>query len=258
MVGRIHLVIGDAHSQPDVSNERFDWLGKMIVDLKPDVIVNIGDWASMDSLSSYDKGKKAHEGRRYVADIKHANDALDRMMAPLNKYNKMRARNKKEQYKPEIYHNVGNHEHRITKACDSSSELDGVMAVGDIRFEDSGTLVPFLEHVVVDGVAYCHYYTSGVKGYAISGDFIGRRIIQKLKCSGTMGHGHKFNYFMDTNAKGQFVHGLAAGCYFDHHMDYAGPDNQNFRPGLAVKRNVVDGDYDLEWVSLDEVKRRYG
>ena len=258
MVGRTHLVIGDAHSQPEIPNDRFDWLGSFIMDLKPDVIVQMGDWASMDSLSSYDKGKKAHEGKRYLKDIDHAYDALKRTFAPLEKYNKMRAKNKKEQYKPKVYHLVGNHEHRITKAGESSAEFDGLMMVEDIGFDGYGTLVPFLEHIVVDGVAYCHYYTSGVKGYAISGDFIGRRVIQKLKCSGTVGHGHKFNYFVDTNAKGQFVHGLAAGCYFDHHMDYAGPDNANFRAGLAVKRNVVDGDYDLEWVSLAEIKRRYG
>ena len=52
-----HLVIGDPHCNPKASNDRFLWAGKMARDLKPTTIVCMGDFASMDSLSSYDKGK---------------------------------------------------------------------------------------------------------------------------------------------------------------------------------------------------------
>ena len=56
-----HLVIGDPHCTPKANNDRFLWAGKFAHDLKPDTIVCMGDFASMDSLSSYDKGKKSFE-----------------------------------------------------------------------------------------------------------------------------------------------------------------------------------------------------
>ena len=31
--GTSHLVIGDSHSEPEVTNQRYDWLGRMIVDV---------------------------------------------------------------------------------------------------------------------------------------------------------------------------------------------------------------------------------
>jgi len=70
-----HLVMGDPHCTPKASNDRFLWAGKLAADLKPNTIICMGDFASMDSLSSYDKGKKQFEGRRYKKDINHAHDA---------------------------------------------------------------------------------------------------------------------------------------------------------------------------------------
>jgi len=59
------LIIGDPHAHPDYDNKRFTALGKYILKTKPDIIVCLGDFADMPSLSSYDKGTKGFEGRRY-------------------------------------------------------------------------------------------------------------------------------------------------------------------------------------------------
>jgi hypothetical protein len=45
-----HLIIPDAHAHPDYSNDRFTWLGKLIGDVRPDVVINIGDWFDLPSL----------------------------------------------------------------------------------------------------------------------------------------------------------------------------------------------------------------
>lgn len=63
------LVIPDCQVKPGVPLDHMSWIGKLIVDKKPDVIVNIGDFADIPSLSSYDVGKKSFEGRRYVDDL---------------------------------------------------------------------------------------------------------------------------------------------------------------------------------------------
>ena len=36
------LVFSCAHTAPEVSNERFDWLGQYIADEKPDMVIDSG------------------------------------------------------------------------------------------------------------------------------------------------------------------------------------------------------------------------
>ena len=57
-MSRTHLIIPDPHSHPNHHNKRAEWLGALIADVKPDVVINIGDVADMPSLCSYDKGTK--------------------------------------------------------------------------------------------------------------------------------------------------------------------------------------------------------
>ena len=87
-----HLVIPDQHAHPDYNNDRFEWLGKLIVDLKPDTVINLGDMADMPSLCTYDKGTKGFEGRRYKKDIEAALDAQERMFTPIQKAKKKKPR----------------------------------------------------------------------------------------------------------------------------------------------------------------------
>ena len=79
------LVIPDPHDEPTVSQERFEWLGNLIVAKQPDVIVCLGDLATMDSLSSYDKGTVHSEGRRYCDDLASFLSALDKIHKPMDK-----------------------------------------------------------------------------------------------------------------------------------------------------------------------------
>ena len=37
--GKTHLVIPDAHVEPGINNDRFLWLGKMILHIRPDVVI---------------------------------------------------------------------------------------------------------------------------------------------------------------------------------------------------------------------------
>ena len=80
---RKHLVIPDTQLKPGVPTDFVKWISRYAVDKHPDVIVIIGDWADMPSLSSYDIGKKAFEGRSYARDIEVANDCLGMLMAPI-------------------------------------------------------------------------------------------------------------------------------------------------------------------------------
>ena len=241
-----HLVIGDPHCNPKASNDRFLWAGKLARDLKPDTIICMGDFSSMDSLSSYDKGKKSFEGRRYKKDIDHAHDALEKFNKGLNG-----RRSRKVML-------LGNHEDRIDRIVDETPELDGTISTKDLKFKEFGwEVIAYQEPVAIDGVHYCHNYPTGIMGKPISGDNIARSLLLKNKVSSTVGHCHLFDYSMCTIPSGRKVLGLSAGCYLHHKEDYARNTQRLWWSGLIVKRNVRQGEYDIETVEYNTVKRRY-
>ena len=59
-----HMVIPDCQVTPDTPTDHLRWIGEYMVEKKPDLVVCLGDFADMESLSSYDIGKKSYEGRR--------------------------------------------------------------------------------------------------------------------------------------------------------------------------------------------------
>ena len=241
-----HLVIGDPHCNPKASNDRFLWAGKLARDLKPDTIICMGDLSSMDSLSSYDKGKKSFEGRRYKKDIDHAHDALEKFNKGLNG-----RRSRKVML-------LGNHEDRIDRIVDETPELDGTISTKDLKFKEFGwEVIAYQEPVAIDGVHYCHNYPTGIMGKPISGDNIARSLLLKNKVSSTVGHCHLFDYSMCTVPTGRKVIGLSAGCYLHHKEDYARNTQRLWWSGLIVKRNVRQGEYDIETIKYNVVKRRY-
>lgn len=151
-----HIVIPDCQVRPGDDTKYLERIGKYIVELKPDVVVQIGDFADLPSLSSYDIGKKSFEGRRYKNDIQAANEAMEVLLAPLQDFNSRAKRNKEKQYKPKLVLTLGNHEDRISRAVNNDPKLDGTIGLSDLKYSDYGwDVVPFLQPVVLHDVAYC-------------------------------------------------------------------------------------------------------
>lgn len=249
-VPRTHLVIGDSHAEPGVNNDRYRWLGRMCADLRPDVVIDIGDWADMPSLSSYDKGKRAFEGRRYWKDIEAAKDAREKFAGEIR-----RARG----YRPILIHTEGNHEARIDRATDEKPELDGLISTKDLGAEEFGWQVhKMLVPVVVDGVCYSHYHPSGVKNKAIGGMNGAATLIRLGHMSCIAGHAHTYDYSEQTRRDGQKLMGVIVGCYFDHFMPWAGTANSMYWRGIVVIEGVQNGFGAVRKYDMAEIKRRYG
>jgi len=53
---------------------------------------------------------------------------------------------------------------------------------------------------------------------------------------------------------------MAAHCgvFQDYDSDWAGECNALWTRGVLVKRNVQDGFYDPQWISIDAMKKAYG
>ena len=209
----------------------------------------------MPSLSSYDVGKKSFEGRRYVRDVEAAQDAMEVLWAPLNRYNEQQRRNGKKQYKPRKVLCLGNHENRINRAVESDPKLEGVLSVEDLNYKSFGWEVfPFLEVVLVDGVAYSHYFTSGVLGRPATS---ARAQLVKKHMSCVAGHQQGLQIATDGRADGKMLTSIIAGSCYEHDEDYLGPQGNKHWRGILVLNDVNDGEFDLMPVSLRFLKNKY-
>jgi hypothetical protein len=254
-----HVVIPDTQVKPGVPTDHLSWIGQYIVDRlsgRPNVrIIHLGDHADMPSLSSYDRGKKSMEGRRYLADIEAANAGWARLNLPLLQYNDQRKAYKEKQWWPDRHIILGNHEDRITRAAEDDAQLDGLLSLDALHYADLGwTVHPFLKPVFLDGVAYAHYFANPMTGRPYGGMVLTR--LRTIGHSFTMGHQQTLDYALRFVA-GKSQHGLVAGACYLHDEDYKGYQGNAHWRGIVVKHEVNDGSYDPMFVSLDYLCRRY-
>lgn len=219
------------------------------------MVVCIGDFADMPSLSSYDVGKKDFEGRRYKADIEASITGMETLLEPLQSYNERARKNKEKQYHPRCVLTLGNHENRINKVVNSDPKLDGTISVDDLRYEAFGWEVyPFLEPIVIDGVAYCHYFTTGVLGKPCT---TAQLQLNKKHMSCVAGHQQGLQIATAYRADGKRLTSVIAGSCYEHDEDYMGPQGNKHWRGLLMLHEVKEGEFDLMPVSLNWLKKKY-
>lgn len=254
-----HLVIGDPHAKPEEDLSRFSWLGKAIMDLRPSKVICMGDFNDMGSISSYDKGKKSFINASIEKDIQTSHLALGLIMEPLVSYYKKSKKNINKLYKPQFYMLGGNHdEARIDRLIQSNPELEGLISIEKLGYEKFGwNYVKYTSPVVLDGIAYCHHFASGIMGKPIGGKYLANQLIATNLQSSTVGHDHSFQYACKPRADGRLVHGLSAGCYTEDSPSYANGAHKFWWRGLVYKTNVNDGDYSLKQFTMDEVKANW-
>lgn len=252
-----HIVLPDSQVKPGVPIDHLRWIGTYIVEHfagRPKVkIIHLGDFADMPSLSSYDRGKKAMEGRRYVEDIEAANRGFDELNGPLEEYN--RRRKPANQWNPEKHMLLGNHCFRIIRATEENAQIDGAISIDDLNYKAHGwTVHDFLKPVNMDGIVYAHYFYNPMTGKAYGGAALTR--LKTLGHSFTMGHQQTLDVAIRfVNGKQQ--RGLVAGSCYLHTEDYLGFQGNSQWHGILVCHEVVNGAYNLMEISLDYLCRRY-
>ena len=245
-----HLIIPDTQIKEGVPTEHLRWIGEYIADRQPDTVIHLGDHWDMPSLSSYDKGTKRIEGRRYEQDIKVGNEAFKLLTEPTRAAN---AR-KRTPYSPRWVFLLGNHEERISRATNESAILDGLMSYNDL--DTSGWEVhDFLKPVWIDGVAYAHYFYNPMSGRPYSGNNIELRL-KNIGHSFTMGHQQTLGYAMRPVGN-KMQHGLVAGACYLHDEEYKGFQGNSHWRGIIVKHQVKDGSYNVMFVDLNYLCNRF-
>jgi hypothetical protein len=250
-----HCVIPDVQVKPGQDFTFLTKIGRYIVEKQPDVIVQIGDFADMPSLSSYDVGKKAFEGRTYKADVEAVVEAMSALLAPLVGYNERQRKNGKKQYNPRMVLTLGNHENRIDRAVNLDRKLEGILEVGDLQYAEYGWEVhPFLDVVVIDGVAYSHYFVTGVLGRPCSS---AASQLNKKHMSCVAGHQQGLQIATAGRADGKQITSVIAGSCYEHNEDYMGPQGNKHWRGILMLHDVNDGQFDLMPVSLDYLNKKF-
>lgn len=251
------VVFSCGHSDPNVSNERFSWLGSLIYDLRPDYVVDLGDGADMRSLNSFDTRKpEALVAESYERDIESYNDSQERLRF-LFRHNKKK--------RPTWFGFEGNHENRIKKAIGHDPRLQGQKyGVSFSHLQTDHWFDEYHEYensaptlVSYDGVTYGHFVASGNFGTAMSTKHHGYSLVEKLASSVTVGHTHKFSYYYKGDARPNPLHGLVVGCFKGAPEGWAGQANSEWRKGVVIKREIDNGNYDMTWVSMDTLEREY-
>lgn len=251
------VVFTCAHADPSVSNERFDWLSDFLYDIRPDYVIDLGDGADMKSLNSYDtRYPQAIVAQNYESDINCYNDSQERLRAKFKKMKKKR---------PAFIGIEGNHENRIKKAIANDPRLEGV--THGISFSHLQTDVWFDEYYEYensapsifdkDGISYSHYIASGNYGTAMSGDHHAYNLLKKRHSSTTVGHSHRRNIFFKDDAHPNPTIGLVAGCFKGGKESWAGQSNNEWWKGIVVKRNIQNGYYEPEFISLERLRDIY-
>jgi hypothetical protein len=250
------LVIPDTQVKPGVPIDHLLWAGRYAVDRKPDAIVFIGDHWDMPSLSSYDKGKKSFEGRRYINDIAAGREAMALFMAPVLEEQERLRRNKEKQWKPRLVFTLGNHEGRIHRAVEDDSKLEGMLGYEDLGLEQWGFEVyPFLDVVTIEGVAFSHYFASGAMGRPVTS---ARALLTKKHMSCIMGHVQDRDIAYGKRADGTSMTGIFAGIFYQHSEDYLGNQGNESWRGVWMLNDVRNGAFDEMPISMSYLKRKYG
>jgi hypothetical protein len=239
--------VPDAQAMPGVRLDHLSHAGQYIASKRPDVIVCGGDFGDFPSLSRFGRGERKFEGRRYKADVAAFHQAMELFMTPIAI---------EKEYHPSLHFLLGNHEDHITRITQEHAFLDGVISVDDLCLPDYGWIVhEFMQPIAIGGVAFCHYFPSGVRGQPIT---TAREILNKLHMSAVAGHQQGRDIAYGKRADGRQMTAIISGSFYQHDMEYLSPFTNKHWRGMWMLHQVKNGEFDEMALSIDFLKRRFG
>lgn len=251
------LVVADTQCKPEEDLSYMSWIGRYIVQKKPDYIVHIGDHYDFPSLSFYDKGKKSFEGRRLIADIEAGNKGMELLLGPLKVLQNKQRVNKKKVYQPELHFCTGNHEFRFDRLSNDMPELDGFVGTETLKLEDMGWEVhPFLKPVVIAGIHFVHFLANPFTGKPYGGSALNQ--LKNVGNSFVVGHKQILDIAIRPTLDGAHQIGIINGACYPFEEDYKGHQGNNHFRGLILLNEAENGFALPCPVSLDFLEKRFG
>lgn len=256
------LVIPDTQVRPGVDTSHFTWLARLVLERRPDVLIHLGDHWDMPSLGSYESAasKVAHE-RDVLADIEAGNEAWATFNRELKAWNRQRP--SRRRYRPKRWLLRGNHDGesnggRIGRALVDQPWIRGLLEAHPLEAKGWES-VPFLVPLDVAGVRYSHFFPQNSRGRVTQsrrGAPSAHAQVQRVGMSCTAGHQQGLDVSQRVGAHGR-QRGVIAGSFYRHEEEYLTPQGNEHWHGVLLKHHCVEGDYDLEEVSMAQLERRY-
>lgn len=252
--GKRLIVIPDTQCKVGNPIDHIEAAARYIVQKKPDIVVVLGDWWDMTSLSVFNSKQEA-EGLRIKDDIEAGCDAMDSFMSIINSgFSKRRL--------PRLVFTHGNHSMavRLPRFFKEYPHLEGMIEDATTPFlECHGWEVhPFLDIVDIEGIKISHYVQNP---HSLKGSPLGGAIDTMLKNAGhsfIMGHQQTYKYGKHFLSDGSVRIGIVAGAFYQHHEDYMSSQGNEHWRGIFMLNEVKNGSGDMCEVSMDFLLRNYG
>jgi predicted phosphodiesterase len=249
------VVIGDCHVTSDQNLRRFDWLNKYLLENTPDVLIIIGDFLTLNSLSAWDRDKRLlMEGRRLEREFDFGNAALDRLEKNLS----IHVRTGYSNY-PRLIFIEGNHEERLGRYIESHPELEGksFSVRHRLALDDRGwEWIPYRSYVEINGIFFTHI------PFGKSREISGKDICSKAELvtigSTVFGHTHELHTScVHKHGMKHLQQILNVGCYFEQDEEYVEGKMTNYWKGIVELTNYDYGRFDIKTISMGHLQRGY-
>jgi len=245
------IVIGDAHDSPHIPQDRFKWIGKYIKKIEPDYIIQIGDWASFDSLSFFQKNS-SQAGKlkdAFMVDIESLRNAIQKFNKALNN--------------PSIprHCTIGNHEMRVHKFEEKIPEIQGLMrkALYDSYHKNGWTTTEYGEFFFIGGVGFVHAPLN-IMGREYGGKNAEIQIANDSVHDLVFGHTHKHRDWKAPKiGNSQFVRIINVGCSlpFNHVEEYAKLNMTGWSWGIVELHIWNSHIQESNFISMNRLEKEY-
>lgn len=218
------IILPDVHLKESIGKD-YAAVKPFIKKIKPDVIILLGDFMDVNSLSAWDYDKKRKmEGRRYKKEIDCAKEELDFL----------------QKYCKEIIYIEGNHEDRVNRYLDKNPEMEGIIEIPEeLNLKEREIKwVKMNDLYKLSGM----YFTHGM----YTNKYSAQKHLQVLGCNICFGHQHSTQTAMQNMAMQKPHMSYALGTLGDKKPDYL-----KNRPGNWISQfgimywNTESGNFNL-------------
>lgn len=246
------LAIGDHHDKPGRDKKRATWIGRLAAEIRPDAIIQIGDWASLDSLSQ-------HEAAGSQPDIERPSyvDELDSLAESLAAFH----RDFPIGTCP-TFITLGNHEYRAHRLAINSpkASADTGLRLEQVFAQFRWVTHPYGEFLTIAGVDWVHIPKT-VMGKDFGGVQVERTLANKAIRSLVVGHTHRASVFTDPKV-GQLrsIKVVNLGTSMPHGMieRYTGLSMSGWDYGVCVLRIQNGQILSVKHIDMLELFERFG
>ncbi len=198
----------------------------------------------------FGRNERDFHDHRWMKDLAAFHEGMQLFMAPIDA-----AREADPTWKPFLEFTEGNHESHLDRITQQYPFLEGTIDKSELCLAEYGWRVhPFMQPIAIGGVAFCHYFPSGVMGKPISS---APALLRKLHMSAFAGHQQGREIAYSRRADGGNMTAIISGSFYQHKYKYLSPFTNAHWRGMYFLHEVKDGQFDEMALSLEYLRRRY-